>query len=115
MPHWNTETIIADLKKIPGVKNVESQGQGGSYDTDNLLIDIKGSGDNLFICGFDPDSDDGIQPDNVEVPFVELTDGLDSRGGLQSHNKKTSLLYLKVREYFHNRDFEVVNSIKAYF
>lgn len=115
MPLWITSDIVKSLEKIPGIKSVESQGQDGSYDTDNLFIALKGTSDNLFVAGFDPESDNGIQPDNVMISLVELTDGLDSRGGLNSRNKKTGQCYINIRQCLIDMGFDVVPSLKSYF
>lgn len=116
MPHWITGNIISDLNKISNVSSVESNGQGGSYDTDNLVLGIVGSNNNLFVCGFDADSDDELStPGNSIVQFIELTDGLSSNGGLNSKNKQTSKVYIAVRQYFIDIGFNVVPSIKPYF
>ena len=115
MSNWNTEKIINDLKSaLKNIKTIDNQGQGGDVDTENIYISFKNTNDCLFICGFD-DENDIVDPSNSEVPMVEVTDGLDSRGGLNSKDKKFAAHYIIARQYFIDEGFEVVDSIKAYF
>lgn len=115
MSHWNTEKIINDLKAtLKNIKSIENQGQGGDVDTENIYISFKNTKDCLYICGFD-DENDIVEPSNTEVPMVEITDGLDSRGGLNSKDKKFAVHYINARQYFIDEGFDVVDTIKAYF
>ena len=115
MPNWNTTQIIQDLTTIVGVEEIISAGTGGDVDTDNLCLKLAGTdGQALFVRGFD-DTKYITTPSNVDVIMVELTDGLDSRGGLNSHDFRVARAYIDVRQYFINRGFEVVPTLKAYF
>jgi len=114
MAQWNTKQIAKDLKLIPGVEKVKIYPPGGDVDTDNIIVKIKGADDSLFVSGFD-DEDDPANPSDVDVPFIELTDGLSSDGGLNSTDKKVARVYIEIRQYFLNRAFYVVNTHKAYF
>jgi len=115
MPIWNTEKVIKELSaKCPHVTKIINDGQGGDYDTDNIVIKVKGTKDSLFICGFTPN----IQcttPDNAEVEIVAVTDGLDSRGGLNSNNENLALTFVQVRSYFEKKGFTTANTIDEYF
>ncbi len=117
MTQWNTPKIIASLEKLKGVKKVNNLGQGGDVDTDNLEIVVEGSKDSLFICGFVHSQPDGCidTPDNADVDAVELTDGKDSRGGLNSHNKHTAAVYAEIHTWLCKKKFDVVTTIKDYF
>lgn len=115
MAHWKTDDISADLIRIPGVKSVTENGQGGDYDTNNLIIDLKGTSDQLRVCGFDDESGELVTIDDADVPMVELTDGLSSNGGLNSRNLKTAKVYILIRQYFIDKGFEVVPTMNAYF
>ena len=46
---WNSYEIADDLHKLSFVKSVTIGEPGGDYDTDNLIIDISGSEDRLFV------------------------------------------------------------------
>lgn len=115
MPIWNTEKIIKDLTaKFPDIKKINNNGQGGDYDTDTLVIKVNGTRDSLFVCGFTPDvhCDD---PSNADVEIVAITDGLDSRGGLNSNSENLAKVFVQVRKYFETKKFETANSIDEYF
>lgn len=112
--HWNTAKIAAELHSIRGVSGIRNIGQGGDVDTENLVITIKGTSDELFVCGFSVDNDI-IAPGDTDVEMIELSDGLDSRGGLTSSHPKTAEAYIRVRQYFLDRGFKVVPTHKAYF
>lgn len=113
---WNSAQVIGDLKQIPGIKNVTNSGPGGDVDTDNLQIEVSGSTDDLYVCGFITDSNNSIQnPSDCECEMVELSDGLDSRGGLNSEDFRTSQAYIKVRQYFVSKGVQVINQLKDYF
>lgn len=117
MPIWNSAEIANDLRHIVGVVNINNAGVGGDWDTDNLVIVLAGTDDqNLFVRGFDPEQRDSY-PDsgNVEVTMVELSDRLSSDGGLNSHDFRVARAYIDVRQYFINRGFDVVLSMRAYY
>jgi len=119
MPRWNTSTVKDDLSKIVGVKKVVNNGPGGDCDSDNLQLKITGTSDCLFVCAFDPGAFDPgkgtIDPSDYDLPMVEVSDGQDSRGGLNSDNDTVGEVYLKVRKYFRTQGFEVVGCLKDYF
>jgi hypothetical protein len=114
MAKWNTQKVISDLSKIPTIIDITDDGPGGDVDTDNLIIEIDGANEQLWVCGFD-DENDIIDSSDVDVPFIELTDGLDSRGGLNSRNPKVAKVYIDIRQYFLDLGFEVVTTHKAFF
>jgi len=109
MPQWNTNTITNDLKNIVGVINIKNLGAQGKADTDNLVLEFGGVEDKLFVCGFS-DTTELNDSTNECIDFVELTDGLNSSGGLNSHDFRLARAYIEVRQYFINRNFDVVVS-----
>ncbi len=114
MFHWNTDKIIKDLDKMPLVSSI-LRDCGGDYDTDNLVIFVKGTKERLFVLGFN-DDDFGIHnPSDADVSMIELTDGEDSRGGLNSSEPNTAQAFIAVRQYFIDQDATVVNCMKEYF
>jgi len=114
MPAWNTQKIITDLEQvIPNVKSIKAIGQSGDYDTDSIVIQFNGTKDNLFLCGFTPN----IQcttPDNADVDYVELTDGLDIQGGLKTNDEKISQAFVATKKYLRSKKFVVANTIKDF-
>jgi hypothetical protein len=116
MPRWNTAKILDDLKKIPGVVSVTNRGPGGDCDSDNLEIKVSGTTDQLFVCAFTTDyRADQREGADDDFPMVEVSDGKDSRGGLNSANEALGIVYVKVRIYFLKKKFDVVPSLSAYF
>ena len=114
MPRWNTNQVIADLQVLLPTARITNQGPGGDVDTDNLHIGLLDCSDSLFVCGFD-DANDITTPGDVDVPFLELTDGLDSRGGLNSYDGRVAQAYMQVRQYFLSKGFVVCPTLKDYF
>ncbi len=114
MPAWNTQQIIEDLEQvIPNVKNIKAIGQSGDYDTNSIVIQFDGTKDNLFLCGFTPQIK-CTTPDNAEVDYVELTDGLDDQGGLKTDDEKVSQAFLAAKKYLRSKKFVVANTIKDF-
>lgn len=103
--HWKTDKIVEDLKKLPGISEVEAYGQGGDYDCDNLIVMVEGCKDRLYITGY-PDNatrwEPCQSPSDTEVKYIEIKDGLDSDGGLTSEEEKLGEVYLRLRKYFKN-------------
>ena len=111
---WNSRNVAADLEKINLVTAVHIQEPGGDVDTDNILVEVRGCEDLLFVCGFDVENDTVNQSD-CDCEFIQLTDGQDSRGGLNSDEENLGLVYLKIRKYFRDLGFDVVNTMDDYF
>src|SRR5579875_2413732 len=99
MPNWNTEKIIKDLSELlPNSKKIQDLGQGGDYDTDNIFIKFNGTKDGLYLCGFTPQVR-CENPGNAEIDYVEVTDGVDSQGGLKTDNNEIGQAFLQVKKY----------------
>ena len=116
MAQWNSKVIAAELKSIQDVTKVENVGQGGDVDSDNFILSINGGRDKLYVCAFDPERDtltNPITPELDDLPFVELNDGHYS--GLESTNEVTGIVYVRVRNYFAKKGFQVVGRLKDYF
>jgi hypothetical protein len=114
MPNWNTEKIMKDLSDLmPNAKDIQNLGQGGDYDTDNIFIKFHGTKDGLYLCGFNPETL-CTTPENAEVDYVEVTDGKDSQGGLNSDNNDVAQAFLEVKKYLRSKKFIVVNTIQDF-
>ncbi len=113
MPRWKTDEIIAAISALGC--SVEKQPQGGDYDTTTIVATAHGAeADNfLHIAGFNPEHEI-TTPDDVEVEMVELSDGQDSRGGLNTDDAPTEELYLKIKRMLRKMGFQVVNQMKDY-
>lgn len=115
MFHWNSEQITKDLGEMPFISTILNGGSGGDVDTDNLVLFIEGTKDRLFVAGFTEEYGGITNPSDTDVPMVELTDGEDSRGGLNSCEPNTAQAFITVRQYFIDQDATVVNCMRDYF
>jgi len=115
MFYWHTATIVEALKRIKNVDKILVQDPGGDVDSENLIVYVKGTDDQLWVCGFI--TDDGVvDPAGAcDVEMIELTDGLSSSGGLNSTNANLAIAYTRIRQYFVDNGAEVVPTHKAYF
>ena len=112
---WNSEEIISQLQKL-GYADVSNSGQGGDYDTDHICVKIPDTGQRIFICGFNTDDIPIETPDDYDVELLEITDGLDSLGGLNSRLYKTAKAYIDIRQFFIDKyDIGIVDSMEQYF
>jgi hypothetical protein len=109
--HWNTEEIIGRFDDLECEK-VKALFPGGDWNTDRVLI-ISPSGYRLWISGFvdmnERPLSDRDQSDSY-IEFVELTDGKDSSGGLNSDDPEDIQFYAEVRTRLN--DYDVVDSWK---
>lgn len=113
---WNTQVIKAALEALPGIKKVEATTQGGDVDTTNLVVTPAGKKtDKLHVCGFVTDSNYITTPDDVDVEMIEVSDGMDSRGGLNSSSLETAQAYAQICTYFRKAGYDVVPCLKDYF
>ena len=119
MFRWNTKQIASDISALSLIANVEIDTPGGDVDTDNLIVEIDGSDDQLYIAGFSTEPDfcdiDWDDKSDIDVELVELSDGMDSRGGLNSSDNNTAQAYIAVRQYFVDQNASVVNTMDDYF
>lgn len=123
MYHWNSKKLEQDLAQLPGIAAVDNQGFGGDVDTDNLVLEIDGSEDCLYIKGFTTQDYDRktMKPyelpnrHDVEIDLVEVTDGLCYSGGLNSTQPEMIRAYAEIRVYLANDGAQVVDQLKDYF
>lgn len=113
MARWKTDEVMAAISALGCV--VEKHPQGGDYDTSTVVATAHGAeeGNFLHVAGFDPEHEI-TTPDDVDVEMVELTDGQDSRGGLNTDDAPTEELYLKIKRVLRKMGFSVVNQMKDY-
>lgn len=110
---WKTEEMVKLFEGL-GAK-VEVSGPGGDCDTDNLILTAPSARDaRLYVCGFITDGDI-TDPSDTDVDMVEVTDGQDSRGGLNTSDGPTALLYAEVCTALRKQKFNVVPQMKDYF
>jgi len=114
MPKWNTELIRDELEVIIPITAIKVE-EGEDYTTDRLILTMGGVEDTLLVRGFSITGERTENTSNVDIDYVELTDGLTSDGGLQSRDYRLARTYIDVRQYFINRGFNVVPSLDPYF
>jgi len=122
MVKWKTsevkellEAALGDKLEPPdGPRGVaEVQGPGGDVDTERLILHFGDEGA-LWVSGFVPVGSIG-DPSDAEVEMVEVTDGCDSRGGLNSDGMNICLGYGIVCSVLRRAGFLVVASMNDYF
>jgi hypothetical protein len=107
--HWNSQKIAEDLMKIPNVTKTSIEEPGGDFDTENILVEVLG-GDTIFVSAYQYEHSNTLtNPDDVDVHYVSIEDGLDSRGGLNSRLENTAFVYFSVRQYFIKHNAVVIN------
>jgi hypothetical protein len=112
---WVTPEMVALISGL-GCK-VEVMPPGGDVDTSTLHVTAEGAaeGHNLHIAGFTPGNYEIENPDDAEVEMIEITDGQDSRGGLNSDDDPTADLYHKIRKTLRKLGWTTVDQMKDYF
>lgn len=111
--HWNTAELIRQIEALPGVSDVTSF-LSGDDNSDQLVI--KFTKDYCLWCTGWPDdpkrSGGMISPGDCEIVHVELSDGLDSRGGLNSFAKSAMESYSLIREFFESKGAHIIDSYR---
>jgi len=113
--YWKTSEVIDELSKISKVKKVASTQPGGDYDTTEVIVHVVGCSDRLYVSGFYSTEECIPNPDDSTVEWVEISDGLDSRGGLNSTNDNLAEVYIKIRQYFAKRGASIINHYSEIF
>jgi hypothetical protein len=90
---------------------------GGDHDTEGVQI-VWGDGNALWICGFhctNTNFDPGNSPEDMEIEMVEVSDGKDSRGGLNSSDPDVCKGYGVICGALRQFGFSVCPCMKDYF
>ena len=121
MYRWNTQKLVEAFEAIPQVSSVKVDHPGGDCDTENIVLFVEESDDErVYCCGFSCE-DESIwdtpyeEKGDINIEMVELTDGMDSRGGLNSSNPNTAMAYIAARQILVDDGAHVVNRLKDYF
>ena len=112
MTHWKTKDVVELLK--PLAAKVEVSEPGGDVDTENLILTAKGAkrDNHLWVCGFRLEC--GLIKDPADTD-VENVDGQDSRGGLNTDDEATCVMYGRVCSALRKKGFSVVLTLDNYF
>ena len=111
---WNTTERKQHLEAIRGVAAVEVTLPGGDVDTEALVVHPKDGGDRLWVRGFITSFSE-LDPKDAEVEMIEVSDGMDSRGGLNSSHPVTCEVYGRIVSALRMLGFTVVPQLKDYF
>jgi hypothetical protein len=115
MKRWNTKEVV-DLLQDDKYE-MYTEAPGGDVDTSVVIVHPKDCNEfeNLFIRGFIT-GDDAIEDwDDVDVEMVELSDGQDSIGGLNSRDPLLIQAYADVRIKLSGVGFTIVDNMDEYF
>lgn len=96
--HWETQKIVDALKPLGFPITVGPP--GGDFDTSNIFVKVgKGAyGGGFHIAGYTPDQALTNQDwDSWHVDAIELSDGMDSSGGLTSNDPAMIKAYADIR------------------
>lgn len=120
MAHWKTSEIKAAIEAMPLVKKVTVAGFGGDYDTNEICVSVENASDTLFVCGFGSAEKTiealGATVDDVpDCEFASLSDGLSSRGGLNSSEENVAKVYASIFSYLKKRGFVVIRHYSEIF
>lgn len=119
MGHWITSQIKSFLESLDEVKEVRINPPGGDYDSSNLYVEIN-SGEPLFVCAcMSPETEISLEPDHwddLDAPYVEISSGKDSRGGLVGvKSPNTIMAHARMLIYFQSNGFVVIPTIDDLF
>lgn len=93
--HWKTAKVIALLQAACPTATLHNTGQGGDYDTDNLLVEVDDE-NRMFVTGFNTD-EPVTDPSDAHVEAIVVSGGR-GRGGLTSNDPDAIDLYCAVRK-----------------
>jgi hypothetical protein len=115
MKRWNTEEIVKLLQNDK--YEVYTDYSGGDQDTSVVIVHPKECNEfeNLFVRGFITGDEAIDNTHDVDVEMVELSDGQDSSGGLNSKDPLLIMAYADVRIKLSGVGFTIVNSMDEYF
>ena len=121
MTRWKTGDILDLIHgdkapcRVPHFCQVN--GPGSDYDTNVIWLTPKGSPDGewISVSGFVTSDAPIATPNDCEIEMVMVSDGQDSRGGLNSADLNTCLLYAYVCHSLRSAGFSVVPQMTDYF
>lgn len=128
MSHWKTDeikTLIENATESLSVNSVTVNLPGGDVDTEVIIVSM--DDDKLWICGFTLEdtlmpyvgNNAGIQrkidPSDMDIEAIEVTDGKSSGGGLNSKHLNTSIVYAHIVSILRENGHAVVPTMSDYF
>lgn len=116
MSHWKTDEIknlIENATKSLSVNSVTVNLPGGDVDTEAIVVSMKE--DMLWICGFTLSDTLKLDSSDMDIEAIEVTDGKDSGGGLNSKDLNTSIVYAHIVSILRENGHAVVPTMSDYF
>jgi len=122
MKRWKTSEVKDLIEKELAAQSFKKwmkivvQDPGGDYDSEG--IQVQWGNEHLGICGFHctlTHYDPGRSPDDMDIEMVEVTDGHDSRGGLNSSDPDVCLGYGVITGALRRAGFSVCPKMDDYF
>jgi len=114
--HWNTEEMVKFLSDDRW--KIKTQLQGGDWDSEELLMTAVGAkrGNHLYVHGFVIDTKEVVDtPGDFDIDMIAVSDGQDSRGGLNTDDEPTCLMYARIVSKLRKAGYVVVNTMDEYF
>lgn len=117
MFHWKTDEMVDLLSQIPEVA-IEVDGGYGCHATNCLRVhtpttkanqdDGYYAGSGFFITGWNPE-EELSNPENAEIDFISVSDGLCGSGGLTSDCVHMIQLYSEIRKVLAPLGVTIIN------
>ena len=123
MKRWKTDEVKDLIQMALAAEDFKTwlkinvEQPGGDHDTEGIQVTWE-CGDTLFICGFhctNTHYDSGNTEKDMEIEMVEVSDGKDSRGGLNSSDPDVCKGYGVICAAFRQAGFSVCPCMKDYF
>ena len=116
MSRFSSHEIAHSIEQMHGHPRCRINCAGGDYDSVTVAVSQAIAGDPLYVRGFVwSGSTLGDQRDDVDVDAIEVTDGLQSCGGLSSADESTCVLYGRICSMLRRAGHTVVHSMDEYF
>jgi len=116
MSHWKTEEIknlISDVTKFHSVNSIIVTDPGGDVDTEGIAVEM--DEDTLWISGFSLEDTLKLDPSDMDIEAIEVSDGKSSGGGLNSEHLNTSIVYAHIVSMLRKKGHTVVPTMSDYF
>lgn len=110
---WNTDEMIRLLSQFGKVTPCE---QWSEITSRNIVVEAEGAAkhNQIYVTGFIT-GDTELNGNDCEIEMIEVSDGQDSRGGLNTDDEPTCVLYAKIVSALRKKGFSVVPQMKNYF
>lgn len=120
MPLFNSQEISLFLETLPNIKEIRRYQASSFPQQETLGIDVvvQSTGSTFYITGFVSIDEDILEPDNVNVQYIEVSninDGSDDENGWTTGLLDDGILYAHLKSYLFAQGFKVVSNRRAYY